>query len=259
MTSACRNCGWASWLEIGRLSAHSQARFNDALVHNRCVPRGAALFHAGMPLTSIYTVHSGFLKTSVCTLEGMEQVVAFPARGDVVGMEAIANGVHRCNAFALEHSSVCAAPYSEIIRVCQESPQLWQHFYRLLAKEIADGNRVMMMLGTMSAEARVADFLLQFSSRMSGDGYSSTSMRLPMKREELASFLGLRLETVCRIFGSWRNAGMLQVSGRQIDLRDMAQLRGKLLAERVSDAAAARSPRRARPYASIESAVPCAG
>jgi len=83
----------------------------------------------------------------------------------------------------------------------------------------------MLLLGSMRAEERIAAFLLNLSQRYPERGYSSTEFVLRMTREEIGSFLGLKLETVSRPFSRFQQEGLIQVNGRSIKLLDIVALK----------------------------------
>jgi len=228
MSTVCANCGWHSWAEGAQLTNSESARLNDVLTHHRLVRKGAHLYHAGSEFEAIHAVHSGFLKNTVSSEDGKEQIVHFALPGDPVGLDGIATGNHQSTTVALEDSSVCGASYGPLMELCNQIPRLQRHFSRLLAAEVRSGARLMLLLGNMSAEARVATFLLRLSSRLAARGYSSTQLRLPMTRQELASYLGLRLETVSRIFSAMHNEELIAIDGRQIVFKRPEGLQQKI-------------------------------
>lgn len=223
----CANCGWQSWSEEAHLCARESARLDEALTHHRTVRKGERLYHSGADFESIHAVHSGFLKSTVSTQEGTEQIVQFALPGDIVGLDGIATGRYQCTTVALEDSSVCGASYVELMALCGQIPALQRHFSRLLATEVGSGTKLMVLLA-MGAEARVAAFLLRLASRLAKKGYSATQIRLPMTRQELGSHLGLRLETVSRIFSTLRDEQIIAVEGREIRFKSLEALRQKI-------------------------------
>lgn len=84
----------------------------------------------------------------------------------------------------------------------------------------------MLLLGTMRAEQRMAVFLLDLSQRYKLRGYSSCEFRLRMTREEIGSYLGLKLETISRLFSRFQREGLLQVEGRVVKLLDRSAVEG---------------------------------
>src|SRR5437868_509500 len=73
--------------------------------------------------------------------------------------------------------------------------------------------------------SQVAGFLINLSERLAVRGYSASEFVLRMSREEIGSYLGLKLETVSRLFSRFAEAGLIQVRQRHVKLVDMAGLR----------------------------------
>ena len=86
--------------------------------------------------------------------------------------------------------------------LAHEVPPLEQQFHRLVSRELVEHQEVMLMLGSMYADERLAAFLLNLAHRLEARGFSPTAVTLRMTREEIASFLGLSIETVSRKIGS---------------------------------------------------------
>jgi CRP/FNR family transcriptional regulator len=82
-----------------------------------------------------------------------------------------------------------------------------------------------MMLSQRTADRRIAWFLVEFSDRLADRGYSPAEFSLPMTRTDIALYLGLALETVCRELASFQGAGLISKSHRQIKLLDIDALR----------------------------------
>ena len=105
---------------------------------------------------------------------------------------------------------------------------LQQEFHKIMSREIVRNHGVMLLLGSMHAEERLAAFLLNLANRLRARGFSASSVLLRMSREEIGSFLGLKLETVSRTFSKFQADGLLRVRQRQIQITDPAGLQ-KLL------------------------------
>jgi CRP/FNR family transcriptional regulator len=216
MSTFCTKCGWQSWAQAAGLTHSECASLDAILVHSRRVHKGAHLHRCGARLESIAMVHSGFFKNTVSQEDGIEQVVSFSLAQDWVGLEAIASGRHRCTSVALEDSSVCCAPYASLMELCDRIPKLQHHFHRVMAAEMKSAAGLMLLLGNVSAQARVAKFLLRMSARLAERGYSARKLRLPMSRRDLGSYLGLRLETISRTFGALCEEELIAVEGREV-------------------------------------------
>ena len=145
--------------------------------------------------------------------------------GDMIGLDGIVAERHGCQAIALEDSEVCVLPLERIEDVARAVPLLRHNLLRLMSKEIARDQNVMLLLGSMRADERLAVFLLSLAERYKQRGYSSTEFVLRMTREEIGSFLGLKLETVSRLFSRFQDEGLIQVQGRAVKLLDPVALK----------------------------------
>ncbi len=191
----------------------------------RLVKRGEYLFRTGSDFTSIYAIRGGFFKTSVLHDDGREHVTGFHMMGDIMGLDAISNEYHVCDAVALETSEICEIPFEKLSELSMIMPVLHQNLHRIMSREIAFDHEIMLMLGKMRAEERLAAFLLNLSQRFSARGYSAASFQLRMTREEIGSYLGLKLETVSRIFSKFQEEGLIAVQKKLIELKDANALK----------------------------------
>ena len=201
----------------------------DALVGGRRkIRRGHHLYRAGDPFEAIYAVKTGFFKTDVLIEDGRDQVTGFLMEGELLGLDGISSETHTCNAVALEDSEVCLIPYDQLEHLSSEIRTLQRHFHKVMSREIVREHGVMMLLGTMRAEERLAAFLLNLSQRFTARGYSPTEFHLRMTREEIGSYLGLKLETVSRAFSKFQEDGLISVQQKYVHIVNYEQLR-KLL------------------------------
>lgn len=198
----------------------------DALVGaRRKIKRGQSLYRSGDPFEAIFAVRTGFFKTGVLLEDGREQVTGFQMAGEIMGMDGISSEAHACNAVALEDSEVCSIPYDMLEQLQTEIRPLQHHFHKVMSREIVRDQGVMMLLGTMRAEERLAAFLLNLSQRFTARGYSATEFHLRMTREEIGSYLGLKLETVSRALSHFQESGLIGVQQKHIRILDIAGLR----------------------------------
>jgi CRP/FNR family transcriptional regulator, anaerobic regulatory protein len=186
----------------------------------RKVAHGQALLRHGDRFEAVYSVWTGFFKTVVPSGPGGEQVTGFQMGGELLGLDGIDTGRYAVDAIALEDSQVCVIPFAELEALGREVPSLQRRFNRVMSREIGRDVRMMMLLGSMNAEERVATFLLNLTHRLQARGFSASSLVLRMSREEIGSFLGLKLETVSRTFSKFQAHGLLFVHLRQIQITD---------------------------------------
>lgn len=182
--------------------------------------RGESLFRAGEPLHCLYVVRSGALKTCLVSADGDEQVVAFHTPGDVLALDAIADGHYSCDAVALDTASVCAISFDELASRAARRPGLQRFLLRSMSAAIKRSAEMVMLLGKKSAEQRMASFLLEASDAQQRRGYSSTEITLPMSRADIGNYLSLAVETVCRLLTRMQGEGIVQVERNAVTIID---------------------------------------
>jgi CRP/FNR family transcriptional regulator len=220
----CSSCNLRELCLPGALCAEDLARVENVVYARRRLKRGDPLYKAGTEFSAIYAIRSGFFKTSLVDGEGREQVTGFSMGGELMGLEGLGAGAYQGTAVALEDSEVCVLPYALIEEMAREVPALQRHLHAVLAREIVRDHGVMMLLGSMRAEERLATFLLNLSRRFVRRGYSASDFHLRMTREELGSYLGLKLETVSRLFSRFQEDGLIEVQQKHVRIVDTAGL-----------------------------------
>ena len=186
---------------------------------------GESLYRAGQPFRALFLVNVGCLKTCELADDGREQVTAFHMRGDLVGVESIGLAAYACDVVALESSEAWELPYPPMLAACRRVPELQARLTSALAGEIRRDRLWMLALGTLSAEQRVAAFLLDLAERHARLGFSPRHFILRMGRLDMASFLALKHETVSRTLSRLVELGLVSVQRREVNLVDVAGLR----------------------------------
>ena len=227
----CSSCNMRELCLPGAVCLDDLQRVENIVYARRRVKRGEALFNAGDEFKTVYAIRSGFFKTSVVDGEGREQVTGFFMGGELIGLDGLGSGHYNGAAIALEDSEVCVMPFALIEEISREVPALQRHLHSVLAREIVRDHGVMMLLGSMRAEERLATFLLNLSKRFVRRGYSASDFHLRMTREEIGGYLGLKLETVSRLFSQFQGAGLIDVQQKHVRILDIAGLERVLAAK----------------------------
>jgi CRP/FNR family transcriptional regulator len=211
-------------MQVDIVDPETKALF-ESLVSTRVrLRKGEVLFRSGDKFTGLFAIRTGSIKTVTPTDDGAEQVSGYHLQGEIVGVEGVGNDVYACNAVALEDSEVCSLPIERVEALAHEDASFQRRLYRLLSSAIVRERTVTLMVGSMRAEQRLASFLLDLSNRYQARGYSPSEFVLRMTREEIGSHLGLKLETVSRLFSRFADEGLILVNGRVIRLLDRLAL-----------------------------------
>lgn len=222
---ACSSCNLRELCLPMGLDAEELRKVDELVATRRVVKRGATLFHTGEKFSSLYAIRSGFFKTCITTEDGRDQVTGFQMAGEIMGLDGIVNDVHTCDAIALEDAEACVMPFDRIEEISREVTSLQHHVHKIMSREIVRDHGVMLLLGSMRAEERLAAFLLNLVQRLQARGFSKSELILRMTREEIGSYLGMKLETVSRTFSKFAEDGMIEVKQRNIHILDADGLR----------------------------------
>jgi CRP/FNR family transcriptional regulator len=213
---ACSNCNLRELCMPVGLGEKDLKRLDDLVAVRRKVKRGDTLFTNGEKFTALYAIRTGFFKTCLATEDGRDQVTGFQMAGEIIGLDGIVNDQHSCDAVALEDAEVCVMPFDRIEEIAREVAALQHHVHKIMSREIVREHGVMLLLGSMRAEERLAAFLLNLVQRLHARGFSQSELVLRMTREEIGSYLGLKLETVSRTFSKFVEEGFVEVKQRHV-------------------------------------------
>lgn len=207
------------------LNADELERIDQMVAVRRKIKRGATLFRNGEAFTSLYAIRTGFFKTSIASEDGRDQVTGFQMAGEIIGLDGIVSDHHTCDAVALEDAEVCVMPFDSIEALSREVTALQHHVHKIMSREIVREHGVMLLLGSMRAEERLAAFLLNLVQRLHARGFSQHELVLRMTREEIGSYLGLKLETVSRTFSKFVEDNIVEVKQRHVRILNTDALR----------------------------------
>lgn len=225
LRAACASCSLRELCIPGGITTTELEDLESIVSTRRRVKKGANLFHSGESFKSLFAVRSGFFKTCINIDDGRDQITGFQAPGELLGLDGVAAGKHGVDAIALEDSEVCILPYTDLERIARDFPPLQHQLHRVMSRELIRDNGVMLLLGSMKAEERVAAFLLNISQRYKRLGYSAEEFILRMTRQEIGSYLGLKLETVSRAFSKFQEKGLISVQGKSVKILDSRLLK----------------------------------
>ena len=180
---------------------------------------GKTLVEAGAPANALFTVRAGCLKSFTVDADGTERVRGFYLPGDIIGLDALGVATFPATIVAVTPSQVCRISAAQVRRLMAESPFLAR---RLLDRTSAELAHALTMAGDYTAEQRIAAFLLSMRQRL---GTTSGELKLPMTRRDIANYLRLATETVCRVMGRLESQGRISSTSRTVKVVDARALR----------------------------------
>lgn len=200
-------------------------RLDQIIGKRKRIRRDQQLYRMHDKFDTLYAIRLGHFKTFQVNAGGDQQITGFQMAGELLGMDAIGTGLHQCEAIALEDSEVCEIPFHQLEHLFQDMPTLLRQFHRMMSQEISREQSVMLSLSSMTAQQKLAAFLLNLSSRYATRGYAANSFQLRMTREEISNYLGLAVESISRLLSSFKKNGVIEVNHRELTLLDLPLLR----------------------------------
>ena len=224
-TASCSSCNLFNVCIPQGLDKDNIEKLDTLIRRPLPIHRGEHIFRSGDGFRSIYAIHSGTVKVYLLTDACEEQIVGFYLPGEILGFNSIEKEEYTCSAVALETSSYCEIPFSQVTEVCRRIPELQRQVLRLMSKEISFSNDMMLSVCHKNAQEKLATFLVSLSNRFQHRGYSAREFKLAMSRQEIGIYLGLTIETVSRTFSRMREENMITVDRRRITIDNLPALR----------------------------------
>lgn len=216
--SACEDCRVRELCLPSSLDDQDISLIDELVVRREPLKKGDYLYRTGDKFKGIYAMQYGSIKTYGVTLQGREQVTGFHLAGEVLGLDAIDEDLHPCNAVALEKTEVCQLPFEKLEQLSQRIPGLLHNLSRVMSREILREEHVLMMLGGTTAEQRLSRFILNLQGRVAQREIMGSSFHLCMSRQDISNYLGLALETVSRQFTQLQERQILDIHNRYITI-----------------------------------------
>ena len=189
---------------------------------SRPIQPGEHLFRAGDEFRSVASVRTGCFKSYVIDHEGQEQSFGFHLPGEIIGLDAIHSCKHVANVVALDTSAICGLTFETVTTMARHMPELQAELFRVMSHRISELETI---AGDLSADERIAMFLISLSERFSRRGYSDKEFILAMSRRDIASYLRLATETVSRVLARFQKAQTVKVDRKQVKILNMEALK----------------------------------
>ena len=195
--------------------AETLSLLNEKLpLQRRVLHAGDFVYQSGTPFGMLFIINSGFFKTVRLSADGREQMVGLHLRGDWLGFESIAGGRYECDAVAMDTGEVWGVRYESLLKACAETPALMSVLNAAMSREIAKDRESMLSLCTLTADARVADFLRNWTEQLAERGLRTDQITLRMTRAEIGNYLGMTLESVSRALSRMARSDVIRFADK---------------------------------------------
>jgi CRP/FNR family transcriptional regulator, anaerobic regulatory protein len=189
---------WETRQEARRLSEMLALVAERVPLQRRVLHAGESVYRCGDAFTQLFVLNTGCCKLVNSAADGRAQVVGLQFRGDWLGFDGMAGGRYRCDAVALDTGEIWALRYDQLLAACAAHPPLMALLLAEMSRVISRDRDSLMALTTLSADARVAEFLRLMADALAERGLRTDQITLRMTRAEIGNYLGMTLESVSR-------------------------------------------------------------
>lgn len=185
------------------------------------------VYLCGDPFDTLYVIHAGLCKIVNLAPDGREQPAGLSFKGDWLGFDGIPTSQHGCSAIALDSGELWAVRYDTLLRAGAAEPRVMRMLLSAMSGQLAHNRDAMLAMGTLPADARVADFLLQWAQALAERGLRNDQINVHMTRADMGNYLGLTLESVSRALSRLARCGVIRFNEkgrRDISIPDVAAL-----------------------------------
>ena len=191
--------------------------------NERNLRKNNILFHDGDDVNYIYEILSGTVKTTKMLMDGRQQVIGFFGRGDVIGVPFETSAI--CSAEAVTDANILYYPIVQVENQMACSPKFSKAMLKLVHNELTESVDHMVSLGRKRPAERVASFLLKRQNKPTVGMLNNSYIELPMSRTDIADYLGLTQETVCRVLSQFRRTGLINAThSHEVKIRNLSSL-----------------------------------
>lgn len=233
-TRSCSNCPSRKNCISRNFDERETRQFEQLVARKRRISRNVSLYKKHDTLNMLHIVRFGQFKLIGEDLSGEQRVVGFYMGGDLMGMDAIATGLHHFRVVALENSEVCEIPFSQATDMMSVEPGIQRRFFQAMSDSLNNLYSRSMLLAKTALDARFANFLLTLGQGYGRLGYSDKSFRLSMSRGDIGSYIGTSIESVSRLISRFNTLGVVSISGRMVGLCDRPYLQSLVAGDEQS-------------------------
>ncbi len=218
----CNNCNLFGVLRLLGSFLDEEPETVERILRRRDpISRGETLFKTGDTFRAVYAIKSGSFKTSSWLDNGKEQVIGFHFPGELLGLDSVRSPNYSCNAQALEQGNVCQLQFDDLELLGNRLPLFQEQLIQVLSDQILMAQKQSLILGRQKAEERLIAFLVNLSNRFKTRGLPFMEFHIAKSRQDIASYLGLALESISRQFTRLQEQGLHKVSGKLVTLIDL--------------------------------------
>ena len=199
----------------------------EGIKYATAYPKGAVLFVDGQAPRGIFVLCKGRVKLSICASDGKTLIVKIAEPGEVLGLSASVSGkAYELTAETLDPCQVNFIKREDFLRFLRDHSEACFKVAEQLSEKYNNACHEVRALGlSHSAGEKLANLLLEWSSKNGEATKQEPRLKLALTHEEIAQMIGTSRETVTRLFADLRKRQIVQSKGSTLVIRNKAALR----------------------------------
>ncbi len=215
----CVGCEARGACMVAEMDDAAGAAFRGAIRVRGPYEPGEYLYRRGTPMSAIYFVNKGLVRTETVSEDGGRFIGEFVHSGELLAVDAMHRGSHPADAIAIQRTWVCELPLTRLEALGDRHPALLRALLKRMSRRLDAGTMGAVERRAMLSHERIQAFVLDLYQRAGGHrGVASTRMCLPMAKGDIATYLGLTPESFSRGLRKLEDGGMIRNFPRHIEL-----------------------------------------
>ena len=180
--------------------------------------KGDKLCHEGAKSNTLYIINEGSVKISKLTKDGKEQILHILTSGDFFGELSIFsnNDIYNFDVYAISNTKICTLTKQNMDIILMNNPDISLKLLQVITKRLSDTENLAQNLATNDAEIRIAYMILEFADKYGVSTSEGLQVKIPISKEEMASYVGVTRETISRKLSVFEQLGIISHEGNKV-------------------------------------------
>ncbi|SFC29989.1 Crp/Fnr family transcriptional regulator [Clostridium uliginosum] len=176
--------------------------------------KGDVIFTEGNVANTLYFINEGKIKLYKYTKDGKEQILHVLSEGDFFGeLDLIKPSKYGFNSKAIVNSKICTLTKDEMKDIIMRKPEIGIKVLETVGERLAKVENLVQNLATNDVDSRMAYLLTDLIERYGESIEKNISIKLPLSREDMASFIGVTRETISRKLKKFEDEKLIKIVG----------------------------------------------
>jgi CRP-like cAMP-binding protein/CheY-like chemotaxis protein len=187
----------------------------------RHIKKKQVIYYEGDPVSGIYLVLTGKVKTIKLSEDGRQLVTGIYTADQYFGVASLLiDRPYTETAEALEDTDICLLPKEIMEDLINKYPEISKSFIQILSNEVLDKEEQLIQLAYHSVRKRLAEVLI----RLVNQEDLEDPLLLKVSRDNLAALAGMATETVSRILSDFKDEKTIERKGSVIQILSLKKL-----------------------------------